>query len=699
MTVGRSDLRADIATEPAATAPVWFDYLLLAVVSGVLGIGGVGLLLADVGHYSALLSIPIGAVLAVGFVLLARPALRRAGDSPPRALGNTLAVVGTCVVAAGQALWNFAFAGHHVVTDRDPGIYTVTARWLTGHPSLVVSDATQWAHLGLSNLALGSGGLFPQPNGTLLFQFAHMLPVLMAQGYALGGNALMFRVPALLGAISLCVVYRVACEVIRRPLIALTAVVALAVSLPELAFTRDSFTEPLQQLLIWSGIWLLLQAYRRWSPDCGFVAGLFIGATLMAHVDAIAYLVPLPALGALAWLVDRGRVGSVRVLKLLGAVLVGAVLAAALGYFDLRYRSPGYYSDLHHQVHGLYLALGAVTVLSLLAAVASPLSRSIGRLLAHHEPRLLTAAGWIIVGGLTGAWILRPVGPKATQLPASPIVAALQRSNGLPFSPTRTYAEATMRWFQWYLGPITVALGIGGIALMVVRAVRTRLVAALVILVFTLPLTVFYLWKPSVVPDQIWASRRFVPIGFPLFVLAGGYALDQLLVIIEERRLGARLRRAGLVLGTAAMVVFPLAGTLPVRSFRPQANYLPALESICKRIGPNAQVLFPFDQAGASWNLLAQSLRSFCGVPVALLRPPGDSVALVNQAAKTLAAKGKTLWLLSDIPSDLEPFATGTRTPELIVNAMSTHEIAETLTSPPQHYATTALVVYSLDFS
>lgn len=698
MTLAGSGCRAANAPEPTASVPIWFDYLVLVAVSAVLGIGGVGLLLADVGHYSAAVSISIGSAFAVGLALLARPAPRRGIDSPDE-LGHTLAAVGMCVVAAGQALWNFSYAGSHVITDRDPGIYTVTARWLAGHSSLVVSDSIPWEHLGLNNLALGSGGIFPQPNGTLEFQFAHMLPVLMAQAYALGGDALMFRAPALIGAIALCVVFRVACEVIKRPLIALVAVAALAVCLPELAFTRDSFTEPLQQLLIWSGIWLLLHAYRRWSADCGFVGGLFIGGTLMAHVDAIAYLVPLPALGALVWLVDRGRVGSVRVLRLLGAVLLGAVLSAGLGYFDLRYRSAGYYFDLHHQVNGLYLALGAVTVVSLVAGIAVPVSQRLGRLLGRHERHLVIAACWVIVVGMAVAWILRPVGPKATQLPASPIVGALQRSNGLPFSPTRTYAEQTMRWFQWYLGPVTVALGIGGLALLFVRAVRSRLVVGLVILALTAPLTVFYLWKPSIVPDQIWASRRFVPLGFPLFVLTSGYALDQLLEIIEARKLGVHLRRGGLVLGAGAMVAFPLAGTLPVRSFQPQANYLPALESICKRIGPNAQVLFPFGEASSSWNLLAQPLRSFCGVPVALLRPPDDSVSQVDEAARTLATKGKELWLLSATSTDLQPFVAGSRTPQLIANATSHREIAETLTTPPQHYLARTLVVYSLEVS
>lgn len=683
--------------EDITVTPLWFDYLLVVAACGVLGVGGVGLLLADIGQYRASWSIWIGLVAAAVAVILVRPRSRSLANTSSIPIRIHLVCAGICLVAFGQAIWNFAYAGHHVAVDRDPGIYVVTARWLARNPSLSIPAGLPWAHLGL-NLGTVSAGFAILANGSLQFQGAHLLPVLMAQGFGIAGNAAMFRIPALVGAIGLCLIFRVACEVVHRPTVALAAVTGLAVSLPELAFTRDAFSEPVVQLLLWAGIWLILRCYREQRGGCGFVAGLFVGATLMAHIDSFAFLLPLPLLAALAWLVDRQRVGTRRMLKLFGCFFAGVVLTAGLGTFDVRYRSPYYYHRLGHEVDGLYLGLAFTVVVSLLVVIASPLSRRVGRWLVDHRRALATASFWIIVLGLGAAWTLRPVGPKTTTAVGSPGIAALQRISGLPFAPTRLYNEETMRWFQWYLGPLTVALGIIGIALLVVRAIRSHFVEGIVFVTIAAPLTAYYLWNPSIVPDQIWASRRFFAIGFPLFALAAAYSLDRLVSFLGERQLGAAWQRRGIALGSVAMVAFPLATTLPVRSFQPQANYLPVVQTICEKLGPNAQVLFPAQEASDTFILLAQTLRSFCNVPTALLRTRQDTPAAVRVAAERLQARHKTLWLLAGSSANLEPFATGTP-PQLLANALSPHEIAQTLETPPDHYTAEDMAVFYVEIS
>lgn len=680
--IGVSDpnkrVHADQSDGTSSVIPFWFEYSILAAAAIVLAVGGAGLWMADNGIYSAGLSIPIGLLIAAGCVVLARPTRRRTPEPTARRLEGLLASIGVCVLAAVQAVWNFAYAGGHVAIDRDPGVYTVAARWLASHSSLVV-PAYQ-----TPNLSVGSQGVYVEPGG-LQFEFAHLLPVLMAQAHSIGGNPWMVRVSAVVGAIALCTVFRVACLIVTRPSLALAAVVGLAVSLPELAFTRDSYSEPVEQLLIWPGVWLLIRAYREWNPGVGLVAGLFVGGSVMAHIDAFAFLVPLPALGALTWLADRPRVGARRVTNLVASVLLGVVPGAAIGTFDVQRRAGRYYQIDHHQIYALYLTLGVVTVVSLFVVMVAPLSRNTGRWFGRSRGSWAAGAGCVIVVGLALAWIVRPLGLK---------VAQVQLDTLVPPSEARTYAAGTMRWFQWYLGPVTLALGIGGIALLVMRAARTRFAEAVILLAITAPLTAYFLWNPSIdSPDQVWASRRFFAVGFPLFAVAAAYALDRIISLLAEREWGKRWRRPGMAVGAAAMVAFPLAGSLPVGDFQPQANYLPTVLRMCARLGPTADVDFTAGDQDAFY--LEQTLRSFCNVPVAELRPQ-DSRTDVMQMAQRLRSEGKRLWLLAATRAALDPFVVAT-VPRVLGTAVSDHELARTLESPPEHYAAQKLTVYFLE--
>ena len=202
--------------------PVWFDYLVLVGCSAVLCFGGFGLLLAVTGHFSAPPAFLLGAAGTVACTVLGRPARRSASGRP--GVRVTAPAAGLCLMAAAVAAWNAIYVGHDVAVATDPGVYTTAGRWLASHQSLIVPAGAPWAGKGPINWA--SPGMYPQPNGTVQFQFAHLLPVLMAEGHKLGGDFLMFRVPALLDAIALGAIYATGCRLIRRPWRRLVAVTA-----------------------------------------------------------------------------------------------------------------------------------------------------------------------------------------------------------------------------------------------------------------------------------------------------------------------------------------------------------------------------------------------------------------------------------------------------------------------------------------
>jgi hypothetical protein len=295
-----------------------------------------------------------------------------------------------------------------------------------------------------------------------------------------------------------------------------------------------------------------------------------------------------------------------------------------------------------------------------------------------------------VVGvGLVLAWAVRPLtrGSKLTGAVGG-VVGAVQRAEHLPVRP-ETYAGHTVQWLSWYLGPITIALGIAGLCLMTVLALR-RGVPDVVVLAMAAPLTAIYLWNPDITPIQIWATRRFAPASLPLLVLAAAVAIDGVAAAVQRRRLNQAWPRLVGVAGAAAMVVFPLVTVWPVRSFDTQTNFLPLIDQTCRVIGPNAAVIFPdgdFDGA-----VLAQTVRSWCDVPVTTLADPLPGTPLAATAA-AFQAEGKSLWVLAATSGAISQ-TSHALTPILIGTAKSERELEQTVNRAPKHYAPSTLYVY-----
>jgi hypothetical protein len=203
------------------SCPVWFDLIVVLATASVLSFGGAGLLLADLGHYSAGLVFPLGAIGTVAATALARP--RAPERARKRHKDWALAALGACAVAVVQLGWNASDIGHHVVADRDPGVVVITGKWLAEHGNLVVPASNLWSGTGIST-STSSAGVYTMHDGTLQFQFAHMMSVLLAEANNLGGDRLMFVVPAVLGALGLAAIYAVGCRLVRRPWVVLAAI-------------------------------------------------------------------------------------------------------------------------------------------------------------------------------------------------------------------------------------------------------------------------------------------------------------------------------------------------------------------------------------------------------------------------------------------------------------------------------------------
>jgi hypothetical protein len=676
---------------------VWLDLVVLIAACAVLSFGGIGLLLADMGHYSTGLVFPIGTACAAAATVLARP--RSAERARQRRRSWSVPALGACVVALGQLAWNAANMSRHVVGDRDPGVYVLIGKWLAEHGSLVVPATGLWSGTGI-RFSTSSAGVYTMPNGTLQFQFAHMMSVLLAEADNLGGDGLMFLVPAVLGAIALCAIYAVGCRLVRQPWVVLAAVAGFALSLPELNVTRDTYSEPATQVLLWGGVLLLLRAYETRSGAIATVAGLAIGGTLMTHIDAVIYLAPLPLFAALGWLTARDRSDRRSLAPVIAFGLLGVIPTAALGTIDVLVRSGLYYENLTPQMHSLYRLLKLTTAMAVVIVVAWTAGPAIARRVswwaAAYRKLLSNAASWAVGIGLLVAWALRPAhAVRGLNTPVSAVVVQLQTSLGLPVQPGRTYAEQTLRWFEWYIGPIALALAVIGLCALVTMAIRSGNFTATVLLVLIGGVAALYLWDPSNTPDQIWVTRRYATGALPLFALAAALALDVGAAAVARSADGRAWARRTVMVGAAALVAFPLGTLWPVRDFQAQANFLHAVQEVCKVIGPNAAVAFPARDYDAV--TLPITIQEWCHVPTAVLRTSGPEQQLAH-VAEAFKRRGRVLWILASSSSAISRAVPGLSS-TLIGSAVSNHELAKTLEGPPENYAAAVFTVYGVKVS
>src|SRR5690606_10947509 len=215
------------------------------------------------------------------------------------------------------------------------------------------------------------------------------------------------------------------------------------------------------------------------------------------------------------------------------------------------------------------------------------------------------------------------------------VVEQFQRAQGLPIDPTRTYAESTVAWISYYTTWIIVALAILGLGIAAYRALRGRSEWA-VFLGATLAPSLLYFWAPEIVPDQIWAIRRFESMTLPALALAATLAavwLTRRFTHGERRRLAMQwaVGITALLPISTGVIITPDAEVVPVRGATPlvvreMGGSLAQLEDLCA-IAPGKPIVL------ASTSSHFGSLRVMCDEPVvlALVAPTQDALAQMTE--------------------------------------------------------------------
>jgi hypothetical protein len=475
------------------------------------------------------------------------------------------------------------------------------------------------------------------------------------------------------------------------------------VAQPVVLVARQTFSEPFSLLYLLTGAALLVVAVEaggrgegRSDRDArllGLVAGVLLGANLLVRIDAVRELVLLVPVVAL--LAGRRHPAAL-------PLAVGALLTGVPGALGTTWWSSPY-------IASVMSSLGPLVVAGALLAAVSAVALVVGRTVAL---RWRDGAPWwarrtaavlpVAAGALVGvAWLVlasRPLWLVDTREPYLPgqdtFVATLQASQGLPVDGTRTYAEDSVTWLVWWLGPVTVvAAALASVALTVVatRAVLDRRPLPGWVLPFAvgLAVTVVSLYRPAITPDHPWADRRYVTVTYPFVVLCATAAV-RAVVRRLPRGAGAGVARPVLAGTLAVLLLGPaVLATAPVATERTELGQVQAARDVCDALdaaGPDPAVLAVGFRARVEW---APVLRALCGVPYVGIEPPADPApgedlaTVLERAAATARAGGATpVVLVGDVQSAQQVADATGRTAEPVVD-VDTTEPDRLLVEPP----------------
>jgi MFS family permease len=431
------------------------------------------------------------------------------------------------------------------------------------------------------------------------------------------------------------------------------------------------------------GVWLMAA-----------LGGLSLGLSVLVRIDGASDILPVILFCGVLFATRRRPAA----LALAGGLAVGAGYGLADGYLLSR----PYLNSLSSLMRPLGYAAAAFAAVTLALALIS----------LWRQPRGLRRGNWEWVADLAAiaavavmaAFAVRPL-VQIVRGETSPVTIAfikeVQKLAHLPIDPTRTYAEDSLYWVIWYIGVPAVLLATFGAALLIRRFLRgSALLWGLPVMIISWSVVVT-LWRPGIVPDQPWASRRLVPVVLPGLVLLAVWACSWLVQRAAQRGAGPGARGAiagccavALLLPTAA-TSFGLAverandgGLKLVASGlafkRTDTREIVAVTNLCRAIGPHAAVVI-VDPLTA--DRFTQIVRGMCDTPAARVDSP--TPALITQVTQGIERAGRRPVLLASESAQLTPYGGTVHRVVYVATRQDEHR----LTQPP---TTTWRIVYEV---
>ena len=638
-------------------------------------------------------------VAGVALLVLGVVAARVSALVPARALpvwSSALLVL----LAVGSAAWAGATHSEQVLPRRDSGSYLQSAVDLAARHTRPVDlsaasvggpEVLRIEGVTLASPAFFSTGTPEHP------QVQAQFPVGPSAWYSVawwvGGATAAFWAPALLWGLTVLGVGLLA-SLATGPRWGPLAALGTALLFPLLHVARSTYSEPLALPVLAAALVALVQGARSAqladvvpARAAGVVAGVLVGGGVLLRVDALRETILLLVVAALA-VAQRQAHG--RALAVSG--LVSALLALGVTWLTS--------SQYLGSIAGSLLPLAAMgVVVCLVGAVVVVGTRrgwSLGLLAQGWLPRAL-ATLVVVAGAFLASRPLWQTVRQSADDPGSHVIAGLQARQGLPVDGGRTYAEHSVVWMSWWVGPVALALALVAAAVLAHHA-GTAWVRGRELPSWTGPAlvavgsTLLTLYRPGITPDHPWADRRLV-IALPTVVLLV-VATAAVLARWSTRRLPYAALVAISVLVTASLLVPTALATWPHADERVEAGELGAVEQVCAAFRPGDVALMVDSRAANEW---PQVLRGFCGVPAlstttALRADPARLGSAVDRVESAVAGRGGRLVLVAaDSGQSLSRL--GLTSALLAVNT-SVREDPRLLERRPDHLVTLPLQVW-----
>jgi len=550
----------------------WFTRIGLSCVAGFLVALWVGMVLAEMGCFTAWLAL-LPAAVAGG---LAWRHIRRsqAGCAAPGA--NTLGLLAVRALALSSLVFTIP-PSEFLLGGWDPGVYVHTASVLAREggllpeaPDLAALDADSRTLIGRQGQDAWEPflGMRMLPDGRISPQFYHLYPVLMALLWPFGGGRAALLVNPLLNALSIVLVYLWACRWVR-PRWAFAAALLLALNPAQVWQAGFGTAELLAQCLLLLGLVLVDRAFSGSTPDRLeiLLAGSAFGLMMLTKYEAVLFVVPFSVF-MLAGLRDRLQRGSL--ILLLGTI---AALGAHAGVHQIFF-SPLYYPMGNWVLPGL-AAAGVAALLTATVALLNPrrgteeLSAATGRVWGLRLVAVAGFAAWIFF-----AWYIRPrltVEGRVLTL-FTRLVPGAEGTGWFAFLAGR---NARNFWYlQALFGTAGLMMALTGVGVLMVR---TRTIWRTAWLAASLGVLLALMTQISHEPFMMFAARRMIPVVLPLLCLGGAVLCDRCEWVLRKHPLRG-------VLAGVLVLALSLAGTLGGTLFHATHREWPGLADWLDRL-------------------------------------------------------------------------------------------------------------------
>ena len=578
------------------------DKLLPAMIAGLTGFSFVAIVLLLLSQFHTVLIWTLGPIVAIvcAWIVFKFGSVERPGTTKVRLICDLIVIVGVLVWGG----YNIFYTSQHILTNRDPGVYANAASWLAERTNLQIEVPDTLN--GVSGVSIDSQG-FEVARGKqdkMYTQGQHILPALLGSIGKFIGPKHLLHFNILFGMMALFAIYCFA-RLFMKPYWAIIGCAVMAVSLPMLYFSRDTYTEPLALAFTFGGLALIWIAQQNKRLLLWALAGLTIGASVLTRIDGWLGLIGVAAFLVVYAIFVKKEDRRQRFLHVLSFTIPASAMCL-LAWLDLKLFSANYYTD---HAPAISLEITMLIGIVLVGIVGSVIVIKYPNILKWMNAktikwRALACALLVLLIGLF--FVSRPIWMEGVTAKQNLYVAGLQQFEHSIVEP-RSYSEITTNWVSWYIGPVLVCLGLIGLAYATYKSMRDKDMVYLCGLFVIVGTSIVYFIKPSIIPDQIWASRRMLPVIMPGVAIFGVYMLS---IVADKIKFHSKIfKNSVIVVVGLGLLIAPLTVSSPFIGNRDTAQYA-LIPDLCENLPSNASVIW----VGAGRLTMVQPTRTYCHV-------------------------------------------------------------------------------------